>query len=157
MNSVDFIKKGICSLAETFPTTCFKYGFDESIKTHIIEITPAQDFYGDEKLSEAWISLSVSFMTDYPSEDIVFISSDSTLVLSEYKLTCNEEKVAERKDKEGAMLNPLFQTLLLGLEPLQFTFEESVILTDKSDAANLPVGINENNIIDFSDQFLMAA
>jgi hypothetical protein len=86
MSPAAYIKNSLTELASwSSPHTCFKYGFDESIKTHVIEITPKNEFYHAELLTEAWVNMSLAFMAQYPTEDIVFITADSPLALARYQ------------------------------------------------------------------------
>lgn len=91
ISPIEYIKDNLNQLANLFPSICFKYGYDEIIKSHIIEITPEEEFYNLEKLQDKWIEFSVEFMNKFPLEDIVFISSDSTLALDSYSFSCNSQ------------------------------------------------------------------
>lgn len=95
MSPATYIKNSLTQLASfSSPHTCFKYGFDEVIKTHVIEITPQKEFYHAELLTEAWVNMSVAFMTQYPTEDIVFITADSPLVLDHYPFAYTNQQEA---------------------------------------------------------------
>ncbi len=159
MNSADFIKENIQRLSKTFPETCFRYGFDTSINTHVVEITPNEHFYALDALDEAWIPVSIDFMTKFPKEEIVFIASDSPLALSNYSYCCNERL-------DSKLLSEIFQAFLVN--PVDTFFSDSLVLneivsdtiitsTNNSIANITGTPFEANNFKFDEDQFSMAA
>lgn len=150
MLPVEYIKNNLNHIATSFPNTCFKYGFDKTIKTHVIEITPEDDFYNSELLSEAWVNMSVDFMTKYPTEDIVFISSDSSLALENYNFSCNNQK-------ESKLLHSFFEEFLTTELNLWFDdspiIEKSLLLLNLTDKPFQQMGKSDFD----SNELLMAA
>ena len=163
MLAQEFIKNNLHKLSASFPDTCFKYGFDEEIKTHVIEITPQEHFYNLDALDEAWIPVSISFMELFPKEEIVFISSDSSLAMDKYSFACNQQK-------ESKLFSELFESLLNSA--VNISFVDSLIMSEEPQSNNTgecisfinpdPTNITnkpfESNLITYdADQFLMAA
>lgn len=161
MVSSEYIKDQLQRLSKAFPNTCFKYGFDESVRTHVIEITPLEHFYKLDDLDQAWIPVSIDFMETFPSEEIVFISSDSPLTLETYSFSCNDQR-------EGALISEFFEEFLIN--KVEVSFAESIFIEasdnsndsgfsfaqqNKTKITEKPFEIN-NSYFD-SEQFLMAA
>src|SRR5688572_26160899 len=90
MTSLEFIKKELQGLAEKFPNIHIKYGFDEIIETHIVEMSPPHEYYNNRCLDKAWIPVSLQFLELFLDEDITFISSDSSLKIEEVILEFNQ-------------------------------------------------------------------
>ncbi|MFX1708105.1 hypothetical protein PV783_29345 [Chitinophaga sp. CC14] len=76
---LEFIKENLQLLASSFKGISIKYEYNESISTHIVELTPEYEYYHNEELDKAWIPISSNFKTLFEDEDISFISSDSSL------------------------------------------------------------------------------
>ena len=51
-------------------------------KTHIVELSPEDEYYTNYKLESAWLEIVSKFMEAFPAEDISFISTDSILKIS---------------------------------------------------------------------------
>ncbi|RAJ04073.1 hypothetical protein LX64_02950 [Chitinophaga skermanii] len=90
---VEFIKENLEKLASEFQYITIKYEFNESINTHIVELTPIYEYYNNKELDNAWIPISLEFKGRYELEDIAFISSDSSLKVTNPQLEWN--KIAE--------------------------------------------------------------
>lgn len=98
MKSVDFLQKKLKIIADNFPNVNIRYGYNEVIKTHIVELLPLFEYHANEDLENAWIPLSISFLENYMDEEIAFISSDSTLsikkILFQFNpLACTEKNI----------------------------------------------------------------
>ena len=159
MTSTDFIKENIQRISKSFPETCFRYGFDNLINTHIVEITPNEHFYTLDSLDEAWIPFSIDFMTMFPKEEIVFIASDSPLALSNYSYCCNEQS-------DSKLISEFFEALLLNRIDTIYSnsilieneFSDALITSHNNSIANITENQFEANDLKFDeDQFLMAA
>jgi hypothetical protein len=89
MNSVEYLQKELKVIADNFPNVNIRYGFDDVIKTHIVELLPLVEYDTNESLENAWIPLSISFLENYMDEEIAFISSGSTLSIKKILLEFN--------------------------------------------------------------------
>ena len=83
MMSLEYINKFLKETARIFPSVHFKYGYNNIISTHIVEILPLDEFETNESLMDLWIEFSFEFRNAFPKEEITFVSSDSTLSLFE--------------------------------------------------------------------------
>lgn len=81
MNPTDFLYKSLEHIALAFPRVHIKYSFNGIINTHVVELLPIEEYQNNTALDNAWIPLSFKFRETFPSEEITFISSDSTLAI----------------------------------------------------------------------------
>jgi hypothetical protein len=81
MKPKEFIFSRLDILALKFPNVTFKYFFDDEITTHIIELTPEEEYNNNTQLDNAWIPIALEFDQLYKQESISFISSDSILAV----------------------------------------------------------------------------
>ncbi len=79
MEPIDFIRINLSRLAINFPQIHIKYGFDEIIDTHVVELLPLNEYLNNQDLDKAWIPISIEFIKKFPNDTITFISSDSSL------------------------------------------------------------------------------
>ncbi|UPK66584.1 hypothetical protein [Chitinophaga filiformis] len=77
--SIEFIKEKLALLANAFKTIAIKYAYNDVINTHVVELTPVNEYYNNEALDKYWIPISLDFKRLFENEDITFISSDSLL------------------------------------------------------------------------------
>lgn len=82
MSAAGYLKEKLEFLSEKFPSITFKYAFDNTIQTHIVEITPETEYYYNKTLDKAWIPISLEFMKLFKDDTISFISSDSILAIT---------------------------------------------------------------------------
>jgi len=82
-SSVEFIKEKLGLLANAFKTITIRYAYNDAISTHIVELTPEEEYYNNTALDKCWIPISLEFKTLFENEDITFISSDSILKISD--------------------------------------------------------------------------
>lgn len=106
MNSVEFLKNELKTLAQKFPKVHIKYGFNSLIETHIVELLPLIEYTENIELDKAWIPLSIQFMEEYVDDNIAFISSDSPLSLKEVTFEFNSTACSE-----GNIISELFAPL----------------------------------------------
>ena len=96
MTSVEFLKSELQIIADKFPNIHIKYGYNNVIETHVIELLPLIEYTNNVELDRAWIPLSLQFMETF-NEDVTFISSDSSLslnsVIFEFNASCTDEKI----------------------------------------------------------------
>lgn len=89
MLAKNFIFEKLTALAQAFPNILIKYVFNKLAKTHIIELSPLEYYYNNPALDDAWIHISKEFYEQFPSEDISFISVDSSLKIREPEFLLN--------------------------------------------------------------------
>ena len=82
MESIEFLQIELEFIALQFPNVHIKYGYNEVIETHIVELLPLYEYKNNSDLDNAWIPLSLRFMKLFKHEEITFISSDSSLALN---------------------------------------------------------------------------
>lgn len=150
MAAVDFLKKELNILAGKFPTVHIKYGYNEKIDTHIVELLPLIEYTTNKELDNAWVPLSITFMETFENEEIAFISSDSSLslknVIFEFNAACKEEDI----------ITELFAPFTKEFVLYNYTFPTSmpngkIISQPLLDFLNTPVqNIDEGNILDTS-------
>ena len=91
MLAKNFIFEKLTSLAQVFPHIVVKYEFNKLAKTHIVELSPMEYYYNDPALDDAWIAISKEFIEQFPSEDISFISVDSSLKIKNPEYIFNNQ------------------------------------------------------------------
>jgi hypothetical protein len=112
----EFLEKELQELSISFPQVHIRYGYDEMIETHIVELLPLSEYNFNKDLDKAWIPISIKFMETYKDEEIAFISSDSTLHLEKWLLEFN----VKHTYKENEVINSLFDVFYK--ETLNYTF-----------------------------------
>ena len=80
--SLEFIKEKLEHLANAFKTVTIRYAYNDAISTHIVELSPEEEYYNNTALDKCWIPISLEFNRLFENEDITFISSDSILKIS---------------------------------------------------------------------------
>lgn len=91
MTPKEYLQSKLSELAHAFPAVTIKYGFDMYADMHIVELTPESEYYHNPELDSAWIPISSEFQELYPNEDIVFVSTDSFLKVTEPIFEWNTE------------------------------------------------------------------
>jgi hypothetical protein len=97
MNASEFIREKLLELHGQFSNLTIKSGFDESINTHIVNITPISEFRDNKELEDRWFLISIEFMKLYPDEGIAFITDDSYLNLDKAEFVLDEDPKPKRK------------------------------------------------------------
>lgn len=96
MTSVEFLKNKLQDIAEMFPYVHIRYGYNNLIETHVVELLPLIEYTNNPDLDRAWVPLSLQFIETF-NEDVTFISSDSSLSITditfEFNASCTEEKI----------------------------------------------------------------
>ncbi|HLX93907.1 MAG TPA: hypothetical protein VKR32_19625 [Puia sp.] len=83
-----------------------------------MEILPLSEFANNKELDHAWIPLSLEFMQSFRNEEVVFISSDSTLSIDAIIFEFNATQVYKEGSVEenwNKILSP-FANLDLGTQ-----------------------------------------
>lgn len=91
MTVKEFLREKLLLLAEAFPHITIKYNYDELAESHIVELSPVQEYYNNPNLNDAWLTLVPIFWDQFPTEDITFISTDSTLRIEKPEFAFNQE------------------------------------------------------------------
>jgi len=108
MTAIGFLKKELRALVSRFPQLQLRYGYNDMVGIHVVEILPLAEYANNKALSEAWIDLAVRFMERFEEEEISFISSDSSLSAGALILELNAKSVLQRPHKNaGHLRGPL--------------------------------------------------
>jgi|GEM_PF-3123884 len=83
MTPLEFIQENLSILSKQFPSVNIKYGYNNLIKTHIVVLSPEEEFLHNDQLDDAWIPLSFNFKSSFPDEEIAFVPPSSTLAIIE--------------------------------------------------------------------------
>ena len=76
MKAKEFITEELKKLHSKFSSSNIRYEYNVYTNTHIIEITPIE-FYKNETYMASELELEDLFSSEYPKENIIFISTDS--------------------------------------------------------------------------------
>lgn len=77
MNSQEYLKNQLDRLVESFPSIRVRYEDDISNNSHFVEITPLEVYKNDSVYQQAEDEITLDFIGNYPTENIVFISENS--------------------------------------------------------------------------------
>jgi hypothetical protein len=91
MKSSEFIEIELDSFVKNNPMACVKYGYDNTTKMHIVEVTPTS-VYDNENYIDWETEVFSRFIKIYPNEDINFISDDAIVGIEKVKLTLYGEE-----------------------------------------------------------------
>jgi hypothetical protein len=89
MTPQNFIEIKLSALAKQFPHVCIRYGYDEIGQAHIVELTPANEYYSNIELDNSWMPISWEFYDLFENEDLTFITDDSWLKIENVILEFN--------------------------------------------------------------------
>ncbi|HTB51895.1 MAG TPA: hypothetical protein VK718_03900 [Ferruginibacter sp.] len=134
MTPIKFLKKELEIIAKKFPNVHIKYGFNSAIDTHIVELLPIEEYNDNKELDNAWIDVSMKFLEAFENEDIAFISSDSSLKISEVILEYNENYTP--------LLFPYFSQVQANLSPLGFPIYGNGIVVPEYNILNSDYVLN---------------
>ncbi|MCP9751392.1 hypothetical protein [Ferruginibacter sp. HRS2-29] len=119
MTPVEFLKNELNTLATSFPNVHIKYGYNNVIDTHIVELLPLIEYSSNQDLDKAWVPLSINFMEKFKNEEIAFISSDSSLSLKHVIFEFNPKACTEEN-----VLTELYQEL--AKNELEYSFPTQI-------------------------------
>lgn len=113
MKAADFLHKELKAIADRFPNVNIRYGYDDIIETHIVELLPLIEYNTNEELDKAWIPLSINFLEIYSNDEIAFVSSDSSLSLKNIIFefnpkACTEENIISELFFELTKINLVY-------------------------------------------------
>jgi hypothetical protein len=77
MKAKTYVEKKLKFLAEKYPEAEFRYEYRINTQTHIIEVLPQLFFDENDNYLADELFIENDFNNKYPSEDFLFISSDS--------------------------------------------------------------------------------
>lgn len=77
MRSTEFIKNKLRSLVEEFPNIKVQYEFRENSLVHFVEVLPDNVYHYDENYADAEERIILDFISNFPDENICFISENS--------------------------------------------------------------------------------
>ena len=79
MKARDFIENRLQYLIECFPQMKVSYEFDNFSNSHFIEVLPSSEFRKNSKYSEYETNLIIDFISEFPNEDIVFVTKNDLI------------------------------------------------------------------------------
>jgi len=79
MKARDFIENKLLHLIEYFPQMKVSYEFDNLSNSHFIEVLPSSEFRENPKYSEYETNLIIDFISEFPNEDIVFVTKNELI------------------------------------------------------------------------------
>ncbi len=97
MTVKEFLKDELTLLSNAFNHVIVKYEYNHLAETHIVELTPQNEYYHNNKLDIFWIDIADRFMNLFPAENLSFVSSDSIVKVTSPELEFNLPK-AESAD-----------------------------------------------------------
>jgi hypothetical protein len=156
MEARDYLRKELKLIAEKFPNVNIRYGYDNIIDTHIIELLPLIEYNTNDELDKAWIPLSISFLDNYMDEEIAFVSSDSSLSIKNVLFEFNPFACTEKN-----IMSELFGVLTY--TPVNYSFptemQDGIIIKNNGiNLINNPVEkLNEDGCLDYSYLYPIAA
>ena len=153
MTSTDFLKRELEAIANKFTNVHIKYGYNDIIETHIVELLPLIEYNTNKALDDAWIPVSLKFMEMFKDEEVAFISSDSSLTLKnvifEFNASCTEESVISE------LYAPLTEIHLCYTFPTEFP-NGRILANTNFNCLNSPIEIlSEESNLEYS--YLAAA
>lgn len=83
MNIKDYIIEKINDLVVIFPFLKVSYQIDNYSKSNYIKVLPKESFNNDEDYQKHETNLIIDFITNYPEEEIVFVSEDCLIEVTE--------------------------------------------------------------------------
>jgi len=83
MTPRNYIEQKLKDLHYKFPHLGIRYGIEQSINAHLIELMPLEEYNNNKALDKAWFPISLEFRRIFPDDDIAFFSSDSLLSIDE--------------------------------------------------------------------------
>ena len=83
MTAQEYIFKELNALLIKFPSIVFKYKLDKNDNTHIISVEPIEEYEGNNEYMEAESDLVFDFENKYLPETIMFVSTNSLIVVNE--------------------------------------------------------------------------
>jgi len=105
MKAKNYIVSEIKSFVQNFPQTRVRYEHDNVAHTHFIEIVPNNIYHWDNHYIQWESDFFDDFISQYPDENICFISDDAVVGLDkiDFELHGTEFFVNHFEKKEGNM------------------------------------------------------
>ena len=111
MTSREYIINRLNQLSTIFPTIKFRYEISKSTGCHIIEVTHRLNEDESEAYLKTEMRLDMDFATNYPAEDILFVTEESLTKIH------NAELVIEG-NKKGLDISPAKPITVSGFDAL---------------------------------------
>jgi len=89
MEVKEFLRSKLSALAAKFRNVTMVYAYNSLAETHIVQLTPQQDYYNNRDLDKAWFEISCEFADSFPYESISFVSDDAKLITTEPEFQFN--------------------------------------------------------------------
>jgi hypothetical protein len=134
---VGYIYNYLSETSKDFPQVNFKYGYNTTIRTHIIILSPESQFESNEKLDDSWIPFSFAFKAKFPEEEIAFIPPSSSLssiavefefnsILLDYYFSCLYAELSE-KELKYSFPTTLISTTIFNTSLKMLNYPEQII------------------------------
>ncbi len=104
MNSKEIIKNKLREWTNEFPHMSFIYEFDQRDNTHLVEVSPLTDYESNKKYAQFEIDFSFYFERKFLGEEIIFISDDSLLEITNAEFKVSALSISESYDF-GLLIN----------------------------------------------------
>lgn len=164
MKARTYVEKKLKNLAKKYPEAEFRYEYRVSTQTHIIEVLPQLFFDENENYLMDESSIETDFQDKYPSEDFLFVSSNSLTQLSKVDLDLtnkdkkninlkqildNELELAECWiDYDAAGYRAIINAMKVACELTIDICEENVTIDDNDDIDKESILMTKNQIND---------
>jgi hypothetical protein len=91
MDSKIYIKNKLNEISEIFPELIFRYQFDKSSLTHIVEVKPLETYQTNDEYIKYEADLMFNFENEFFPETILFVSEDSLTQVTEPEFVIRKE------------------------------------------------------------------
>jgi hypothetical protein len=116
MRVIDFIKLKISELLDYPSIKCVRYGVSKWTGAHMIEITPAEALESDEFI-DIEISISDKFQELFPKDELIFISNEDIIGLTDSEVViCEKRKASLKYEIDDNKRKPLITFTIEGLD-----------------------------------------
>jgi hypothetical protein len=108
MNSFDYIKNILNSFVEKFPSSKYRYEFDNCSNLHIIEVSP-NSLYLEKDFAEFEGNFLINFYKNFDDEGICFITPDDIIHINNPELIVKGDYYIDDNEIDGIQENNLFK------------------------------------------------
>lgn len=115
MNAKDFIISNLTEISNEIPDIQLRYAFDETLKFHIIEISPESIRRGNEKYMEMEYNLWNNFQQMFPDEDLVIGETDDINNMSNILYETGPLIQSRINDTDALRFDSIFSTWIKNL------------------------------------------
>jgi len=82
-NAIPYIKAELEKLIQKFPFLRVRYEVDKQYNSHFVEVLPLCEFKSNEEYAKFETEFILNFISFFPDQEIVFLSSDSLIKIKE--------------------------------------------------------------------------